>query len=59
MLVTQHVSGIIIPIIRSTSHQVHTGSASSPQVHYCTTSAEHRVRFVVPSCAPDDGHKDA
>ena len=67
MLVTQHVSGIIMPIIRSTrrddkphtvfctgraewtwgdevdpvctwcsrSHQVHTGSTSSPQVHYC------------------------
>jgi hypothetical protein len=39
MLVIQHVSGIIMPIIRSTvqlwnhSHQVHTGSTSPPQVH--------------------------
>jgi hypothetical protein len=74
MLVTEHVSGIIMPIIRSTgkadklhtvfcgynhSHQVHTGSTSSPQVHYCTISAEHRMRFVIPSCIPDDGHNDA
>jgi uncharacterized protein YlbG (UPF0298 family) len=34
---------------------VHTGSTSSPQVHYCTTSAEHRMQFVVLYCNPDDG----
>jgi hypothetical protein len=64
MLVTQHVSGIIMPIIRSKirhdkQHTVHTGSTSSPQIHYCTTSAEHRMRFVVHFCTPDDGHNDA
>jgi hypothetical protein len=91
MLVTQHVSGIIMPIIRSTRrddkpHTVFcTGRAvvelrrwggsrvyvmavvittaitctSSPQVHYCTTSTEHRMWFVIPSCTPDDGHNDA
>jgi hypothetical protein len=41
------------------NHQVHTGSTSSPQVHYCTTGAEHRMRFVVLYCTPDDGHNDA
>jgi hypothetical protein len=67
MLVTQHVSGIIMPIIPCAlygcgfnhSHQVHTGSTSSPQVHYCTTSAEHHMRFVGLSCTPVDGHNDA
>jgi hypothetical protein len=53
MLVTQHVSGIIMPIIRSTVKD------DKPHMVFRTTSAKNRMRFVILYCTPDDGHNDA
>jgi hypothetical protein len=48
LLVSQYVSGIIMPIIRfHQSKQVHNETTSSPRVYFSTASAVHhrRCRF--------------
>jgi hypothetical protein len=44
-------------LLKSTTAQ--PSSAHGIHLISSTTSAEHRMRFVIPSCTPDDGHNNA